>query len=101
MAEKKTNAEPGDVVELADKSAGFTDPDTGFDISRDQKLPLGDTVGKQTQLAVASGGLVIVSGKSAKAEAKADAAAEEKAIEESTAKATGAEPAAETAKKRR
>lgn len=59
----RPTAQPGDVVELKDKEGGFTDPDTGFDISRDQKLKLGDTVGTRTQEAVVSGGLLIVSGK--------------------------------------
>lgn len=50
----------GDVVELADKSIGFTDPDTGLDISRDNQVELTDPVGKRTQAAIASGALLIV-----------------------------------------
>jgi hypothetical protein len=88
MSEKKWKA--GDVVELANKEGGFTDPETGLDISRDQKVELKEPIGTLTNEALVSGGLLIVSGKSAKAEAKADAAAEEKAIEESTAAATSA-----------
>lgn len=72
----KDDAKPGDVVELKDKTIGFTDPDTGFDISRDQKLPLTDPVGRSTHLAIVSGGLLIVGGKAAKAAAE-DAADEE------------------------
>ncbi len=76
----KENAKAGDVVELKDKDAGFTDPETGFDISRDQKLELKDPVGTRTHEAIVSGGLLVVSGKGAKAEAKANAAAEEEAV---------------------
>lgn len=50
----------GDVVELADKSVGFTDPDTLFDISRDAQAELTEPIGNRTQLAIASGGLLIV-----------------------------------------
>ena len=92
MAEKKTNAQPGDVVELADKDGGFTDPVTGFDISRDQKLPLGDRIGERTNQAIMTGGLVIVTGSKAKADAKEDKAAEEKAIKAANDKAAGNEP---------
>lgn len=62
MAETKKTGEPGDVVELADKEGGFTDPETGFDISRKQRLELGDTVGERTQQAIRAGGLVVVKG---------------------------------------
>lgn len=61
--ETKKVGEPGDVVQLKDRESGFTDPDTGFDISREQKAELGDTVGERTQQAIMSGGLVIVKGK--------------------------------------
>ncbi len=61
MSEQK--AQPGDTVELKDKEIGFTDPDTGFDISRDQKKQLGKTIGARTLAAIVSGGLLIVSGK--------------------------------------
>lgn len=64
MAERKTNAEAGDVVELADKEAGFTDPVTGFDISRDQRVKLKDPIGPATNQAIMLGGLLIVSGRS-------------------------------------
>lgn len=67
MSEKKLHAQPGDKVELKDKEGGFTDPETGFDISRDQRAELGDTVGERTQQAVLSGGLLIVGGKAPKA----------------------------------
>lgn len=59
-------AKPGDTVELKDKETGFTDPQTGFDISRDQKVKLGDTIGEATNMAIMSGGLLIVGGGKAK-----------------------------------
>jgi hypothetical protein len=65
MSEKKWKA--GDVVELANKEGGFTDPETGLDISRDQKVELKEPIGTLTNEALVSGGLLIVSGKSAKA----------------------------------
>jgi hypothetical protein len=74
---QKDNAKPGDVVELKDKTGGFTDPATGFDISRDQKLELTDPIGSRTHEAIVSGGLLLVKG--GKAEAKAAAEAEEQA----------------------
>jgi hypothetical protein len=55
-------AQPGDYVELANKEGGFTDPETGFDISRDQVKELEGSVGERTQQAVISGGLLIVAG---------------------------------------
>ncbi|MBS1793357.1 MAG: hypothetical protein JSS81_05855 [Acidobacteria bacterium] len=70
---KKNEAQPGDVVELSDKEGGFTDSETGFDISRDQQKKLGDTVGKRTQQAVLSGGLLIVSRGAGKSSAKTSA----------------------------
>lgn len=77
-----SNAKAGDVVELADKEIGFTDPDSGLDISRDQKMELKDPIGSRTHEALMSGGLLIVRGKSAKAEAAADAKDEEKATDD-------------------
>lgn len=59
----RDNVQPGDKVELKDKEGGFTDPVTGFDISRDQQLPLGDTIGQRTHEAIVSGGLLVVSGR--------------------------------------
>lgn len=56
------NAKPGDVVELKDKEGGFTDPETSFDISRDQKVELTNPVGRRTHEAIVSGGLLVVSG---------------------------------------
>ena len=72
----KETAQPGDTVELKDKDGGFTDPDTGFDISRDQKVKLGDSIGQRTQQAIMRGGLLIVSGKgkSSKVETSSDVA---------------------------
>ena len=60
-------AKPGDTVELRDKETGFTDAETGFDISRDQQVKLGDTIGQRTNVALASGALLLVSSKKAKA----------------------------------
>lgn len=65
MSEKKYG-EPGDSVELKDKDTGFTDPETQFDISRDQTRKLGDSVGSATQSAIMSGALLIVGGSKAK-----------------------------------
>lgn len=58
-----STANVGDTVELKDKDGGFTDPVTGFDISRDQKLKLTDPIGARTHEAIVSGGLLVVSGK--------------------------------------
>lgn len=80
-----SRAQAGDTVELADKTAGFTDIATGFDISRDQKKKLEDPIGDNTHQAIFSGRLLIVSGKSkgkAKAETE-DPAEEVSAAEES------------------
>jgi hypothetical protein len=90
MADK--NAKAGDVVELKDKEAGFTDPITGFDISRDQKLELADPIGARTQEAIVSGGLLIVSGKGAKAAAEKTADEEQAATDAAAARAAGEEP---------
>jgi hypothetical protein len=90
MSDKKWK--PGDVVELANKEGGFTDPQTGFDISRDQKMELGDTIGTLTAEALASGGLLVVSKSAAKAEAKADAKDEKEAIESANERAANPAP---------
>lgn len=57
----RDTAKSGDVVELADTEGGFTDPETGFDISRDQRKKLGDPIGRRTHEAIVSGGLLVVS----------------------------------------
>lgn len=62
---RTSDVKPGDTVELKDKEGGFTDPETGFDISRDQKVKLGETIGQRTHTAILSGGLLVV-GKPAK-----------------------------------
>lgn len=49
----------GDIVGLKNKDVGFTDPDTAFDISRDQEKALTDPIGARTQAAIAAGGLII------------------------------------------
>ena len=61
-----SDAKPGDTVELKDKEGGFTDPETGFDISRDQQKKLGDKIGERTHRAIAAGGLLIVLGEAKK-----------------------------------
>ena len=77
-----STANVGDTVELKDKDGGFTDPVTGLDISRDQKVKLTDPIGARTHEAIVSGGLLVVSGKKAKA-----ADAEEPTAEETTEEA--------------
>jgi len=57
MTEK---ANIGDMVELADKTAGFTDSVTGFDLSREQQKELTEPIGERTRQAILSGGLLIV-----------------------------------------
>lgn len=52
--------EVGQMVELKDKEAGFTDPVTGFDLSRSQQKKLIDPIGSSTQQALMSGRLLIV-----------------------------------------
>lgn len=56
-------AKPGDTVQLKDKDGGFTDPETGFDISRAQEKKLGANIGERTYAAIVSGGLLVVSEK--------------------------------------
>lgn len=58
MKAKKFKA--GAEVELADKDVGFYDPETEFKIVRDQKRKLGKSVGRKTNLALLSGGLLVV-----------------------------------------
>ena len=62
----KHDAQPGDQVELKDKDSGFSDPETNFDISRDQQKQLGDSIGRLTGQALSSGALLVVSGKTSK-----------------------------------
>ena len=76
-----SQAKPGDVVELKDKESGFTDPDTLFDISRDQQKELGGTIGDRTHQAIASGGLIIVTGSKAKKSKEDDGGSKSKADE--------------------
>jgi hypothetical protein len=96
----------GDVVELANKEGGFTDHETGFDISRDQKVELKDRIGSLTNEALMSGGLLVVTKSAAKSEAKADAKAEQEAIDSANEKAANpapvvvAAPAAKGSKKK-
>lgn len=70
--ERKTNAKPGDTVELADKDTGFSDPETEFKIVRDQKVKLGERIGRKTNRAIVSGALLVVSSKSAKSEGEGE-----------------------------
>jgi hypothetical protein len=104
MSDKKWKV--GDVVELANKEGGFTDPQTGFDISRDQKMELKDRIGTLTNEALVSGGLLVVTKSAAKSEAKSDAKAEQEAIDSANEKAASpapvvvAAPAAKGSKKK-
>lgn len=65
-------AKSGDTVQLKNTEGGFTDPETGFDISRDQKVKLGDRIGRRTNIAIASGGLLIVGGGKSKAKGESE-----------------------------
>lgn len=67
MADK---AKPGEVVKLAKGEGIFVDYESRFEVSNKEEKPLGDTVGKQTHLAIQSGGLLIVSGKGKTSAAK-------------------------------
>lgn len=49
-----------ELYELKHKETGFFDSKTGFKIVRDEQKPLGETVGDETQKAIASGRLVLV-----------------------------------------
>ncbi len=51
------------LCELADKDTGFYDHETGFKVVRDQRMPLGDRVGKATRTAIVSGRLLVVGGR--------------------------------------
>ncbi len=61
-------AKVGDTVELNDKESGFTDAETGFDISRDQRVKLTEPIGQKTNVAVLSGCLLVVAAKKTKAD---------------------------------
>lgn len=56
-------AKPGDTVELKEKDGGFYDSETGFQIRNEEKVQLGDTIGRRTNTAIVSGGLLVVGGK--------------------------------------
>lgn len=61
----KNQAQPGDTVELKDKETGFYDAETQFQVVREQQAQLGDNIGRRTNEALVSGGLLLVgSGKS-------------------------------------
>lgn len=55
-------AKPGDTVELKEKDGGFYDSETGFQIRNEEKVKLGDSIGRRTNTAIVSGGLLIVGG---------------------------------------
>lgn len=57
---------------LKDQTAGFVDPETGFEISLDEEkeITLGKGVGKATMRAIKAGGLVEVKTPAEKKEAK-------------------------------
>lgn len=72
--EEKKEAAPslaGKKVELADKDTGFYDAATGFKVVRDQKVELGDVIGEKTNVALASGRLLLVGKGKGKAEPEA------------------------------
>ena len=48
------------MVQLKDQSTGFHDFDTGFDIVRSEKKPLGESIGRATAIAIQSGRLIDV-----------------------------------------
>jgi hypothetical protein len=58
-AKAKKKAKPHE-VELKDKDTGFYDQETGFKVVRDQRVPLGDNVGKATQMDIESGRLLLI-----------------------------------------
>lgn len=59
-AGKQPKSPAGKLVELAHKETGFYDSVTGFQIVRDQKVKLGDTIGEKTNEALQSGRLLFV-----------------------------------------
>lgn len=63
----KNTAQPGDTVELKDKETGFYDQETDFQVVRDQQAQLGSSIGRRTNEALMSGGLLVVGGGKAKA----------------------------------
>lgn len=68
MAQGK--AQPDDVVKLAKGEGIFTDYETGFEVFNENEAKLGKTIGKATNLAIASGGLLIVSSSAKAASSK-------------------------------
>ena len=58
-AKAKKKAKPSE-VELKDKDTGFYDHETGFKVVRDQRVQLGENVGKATQIAIESGRLLLI-----------------------------------------
>ena len=67
MSEK---AQTGDTVQLARKEGIFIDYETGFEVSNAEQATLGDPIGKATNLAIQSGGLLIISEGKPKGKAK-------------------------------
>lgn len=59
-------AKPGDKVQLARREGILVDYETGFEITNDETKKLGNPIGKRTQLAVQSGGLLVIDSKPAK-----------------------------------
>ena len=68
------DAKPGDVVKLANGEGILVDYETGFEVSGNQEVKLGDTIGQRTHQALMSGGLLVVTEtkKGKKAEEKVD-----------------------------
>lgn len=69
---KQANAKSGDSVELADKETSFYDPKTQFKVVRDASEKLGKTIGDKTNIALLSGRLLVVEGKSGKQSKQAE-----------------------------
>lgn len=60
------NGKQGDVVQLARKEGIIVDYETGFEVSNSATAKLGKQIGQRTQMAIKTGGLLIISGGSAK-----------------------------------
>lgn len=60
----------GDKVQLARKEGILIDYETGFEVVNAEEKKLGNPVGQRTQLAIQSGGLLVISSKSSKSSKK-------------------------------
>jgi hypothetical protein len=59
-SEGDTMSHENTVVQLKDDTTGFHDFETGFDINRSQRKPLGKTIGRATAIALQHGRLIRV-----------------------------------------